>query len=181
MAKKARGGATKKRKARSGAAARASRRVESIPAGYKGITPYLTVRGADQAVEFYKKAFGARETPSRLSGPDGKIMHTEMKMFDQVVMLSDEMPDQGRVGPQALAGTPVSLMVYSRNVDAAMARAVAAGATVKTPAQDMFWGDRFGSVVDPFGHIWQIATHKADVSPRELQKRWQAFLAEAPK
>ena len=102
-------------------------------------------------------------------------------MFDQMVMLSDEVPDQGRLGPQSLAGSAVSLVVYSRNVDAAMARAVAAGATVKMAAEDMFWGDRLGSVGDPFGHVWQIATHKADVSPREMQKRWQAMLAQGPK
>jgi PhnB protein len=181
MAKKARRSAMRKGAVKARAAAKPARRIEAIPAGYKGITPYLTVRGAERAVEFYKKAFGARETAPRLSTPDGKIMHTEMKMFDQRVMLSDEVPDQGRLAPESLAGSSVSLTVYSRNVDAAMARAVTAGATVKMAAEDMFWGDRFGSVADPFGHIWHIATHKADVSPREMQKRWQAMLAEGPK
>ena len=181
MAKKARRGSMRKGRMKARAAAKPARRVEAIPAGYKGITPYLTVRGADKAVEFYKKAFAARETPNRLSTPDGKIMHTEMKMFDQMVMLSDEIPDQGRVSPHSLSGSAVSLTVYSRNVDAAMARAVAAGATVKMAAEDMFWGDRLGSVVDPFGHIWHIATHKTDVSSREMQKRWQAVLAQGPK
>ena len=181
MAKKARRSTMRKGTLKARAAAKPARRIEAIPAGYKAITPYLIVRGADKAVEFYKKAFGARETASRLSAADGKIMHTEMKMFDQMVMLSDEVPDQGRLGPQSLAGSAVSLMVYSRNVDAAMARAVAAGATVKMAAEDMFWGDRLGSVGDPFGHVWLIATHKADVSPREMQKRWQAMLAQGPK
>jgi PhnB protein len=181
MAKKARRGTMRKGTVKARTAAKPARRIEAIPAGYKGITPYLTVRGADKAVEFYKKAFGARETAGRLSNPDGKIMHTEMKMFDQMVMLADEVPEHGRVSPQSVAGSAVSLVVYSRNVDAAMARAVAAGATVKMAAEDMFWGDRLGSVVDPFGHVWNIATHKADVAPREMQKRWQAMLAEGPK
>jgi uncharacterized glyoxalase superfamily protein PhnB len=172
----------KRGKAKARTAAKPARRVEPVPAGYKGIIPYLTVRGAEMAVEFYKKAFSARETPSRLSAPDGRIMHTEMKMFDQIVMLSDEVPEQGRLGPgpETVMGSPVRLFVYSRDVDAAMARAVAAGATVKMAAQDMFWGDRFGSVTDPFGYTWQIATRKANVSPRELQKRWQATLAQGP-
>jgi PhnB protein len=178
MATKARRGTSKTGKVKARAAAKPVRRVQPIPAGYEGIIPYLTVRGGERAVEFYKKAFGARETPSRLSAPDGKIMHTEMKMFDQIVMLSDEIPDQGRLAPESLPGSPVNLCVYSRDVDAAMARAVAAGATVKMPAEDMFWGDRLGSVTDPFGHTWQMVTHKTDVPPREIQKRWQATLAQ---
>lgn len=109
-------------------------------------------------------------------------MHTEIKLFDQIVMLSDEVLEQGRLGPgpETVIASPVRLFFYSRDVDAAMARAVAAGATVKMAAQDMFWGDRLGSVADPFGYTWQIATHKANVPPREVQKRWQATLAQGP-
>jgi uncharacterized glyoxalase superfamily protein PhnB len=136
------------------------------------------VRSAEQALDFYRKAFGARET-MRFAAPDGKIMHAEMKAFDQVVMLSDESPDQGKLAPESLKGSPVSLFVYSRDVDAAIAKAVAAGATVKMAAQDMFWGDRFGSVSDPFGHQWLIATHKEDVTPREARKRWEAMMAQS--
>jgi PhnB protein len=176
MATRARG-STSRTKPRPGRKkSRPARQVQPIPAGYEGITPYLVVRGTEKALEFYRKAFGARET-TRLTAPDGKIMHAEMKVFDQIVMLSDEIPEQGRLSPEALKGSPVSLFVYSRDVDAAMARAVAAGATVSMPAADMFWGDRFGSVTDPFGHSWQMATHKEDVSPRETQKRWQAMAA----
>jgi PhnB protein len=174
MATKAKGKATTK------AASKPAKKVPAIPAGYEGVTPYLTVRGAQQALDFYRRAFGAREI-KRLTTPGGKIMHAEMKVFDQIIMLTDEAPDQGRLGPQSLKGTPVGLVVYSRDVDAAIARAVSAGATVKMAAQDMFWGDRFGSVEDPFGHLWQIATHKEDVGPRELQKRWQAMLAQGQK
>ncbi len=169
-----------KRSAKSKPARTPVRKVRPVPLGYEGITPYLTVRGAEQALAFYKKAFGAKET-LRLAGPDGRVMHAEMKVFDRMVMLADEAPEQGRLGPQSLKGTTVGLFVYSQDVDKALARAVAAGATVKMPAQDMFWGDRFGSVEDPAGHTWQIATHKEDVAPREMQKRWQAAMAQAPK
>jgi uncharacterized glyoxalase superfamily protein PhnB len=158
-------------------AGKPARKVRPTPAGYEGITPYLTVRGAAQALAFYKKAFGAREL-TRLSAPDGRIMHAEMKVFDRIVMLSDEAPDQGRLAPESLKGTPVGLFVYSVDVDKALARAVAAGATLTMPAQDMFWGDRFGSIRDPAGHSWQIATHKEDVPPRETQRRWRAMMAQ---
>jgi PhnB protein len=179
MATKARRGSTRKTRAKA-KTAKPTRRVPPVPAGYEGITPYLTVRGAEKALEFYRKAFGAREL-SRLSGQDGKIMHAEMKLSDQIVMLSDEVPEQGRLSPEALKGSAVGLVFYTRDVDAAMARAAAAGATVTMAAQDMFWGDRFGSVADPFGHSWQIATHKEDVSPREVQKRWQGMMAQGSK
>jgi uncharacterized glyoxalase superfamily protein PhnB len=159
------------------AAARPRKRVQAIPPGYAGITPSLVVRNAEQAIEFYRKAFGARET-MRFAGPGGKIMHAEMKVFDHMVMLSDEAPDQGKLAPESLKGSPVSLFVYTRDVDAAIAKAVDAGATVKMEAQDMFWGDRFGVIGDPFGHQWQIATHKEDVTPREIRKRWAAMMAQ---
>jgi PhnB protein len=155
---------------------RRTRTVKPIPDGYHVMTPYLTVRGADAAIQFYKKAFGAVER-MRLAGADGRVMHAELKMLGTIVMLTDEVPDMGRLSPQALAGTPVGLLVYSRDVDAAVDRAVSAGATLKMPVQDMFWGDRFGGVEDPFGHNWQIATHKEDLTPREIRRRWQAQLA----
>jgi PhnB protein len=155
----------------------ATKTVQPIPAGYPAITPYLRIRGADRALEFYKKAFGAKEK-GRMAGSDGRVMHAEMQVFNTVVMLSDEFPDRGALSPESLKGSPVGLFVYSRDVDAAIARAVAAGATVTMPAQDMFWGDRFGTIRDPFGHDWQFATHKEDVAPKEMQRRFQAMQAQ---
>jgi PhnB protein len=158
---------------------RRARTVKPIPDGYHTIMPYLTVQGAEAAIQFYKKAFGAVER-YRLAGADGKVMHAELKIFDTIVMLTDENPEMGRRSPRALTGTPVGLFVYARDVDAAVRRAVSAGATLKMGVQDMFWGDRFGSIEDPFGHDWQIATHKEDLTPREIQRRWQAQPAAAP-
>ena len=158
-------------------APKAAKKVEPIPSGYAAITPYLRVRGAAQALEFYTKAFRAKETV-RMVTADGRIMHAEMKVFNTVVMLGDEAPAQGAPSPQSLNGTSVGLFVYTRDVDAALARAVAAGATAKMPAQDMFWGDRFGSVQDPFGHDWLMATHKEDVPPKEMKRRFEAMQAQ---
>ena len=155
----------------------ATKRVQPIPAGYPAITPYLRVRSAQQALEFYTKAFGAKEK-SRLAGSDGRVMHAEMQVFNTRVMLSDEFPDRGALSPESLKGSPVGLFVYTRDVDGAIARAVAAGATVTMPAQDMFWGDRFGTIRDPFGHDWQLATHKEDVAPKEMHRRFQAMQAQ---
>jgi PhnB protein len=155
----------------------ATKKVQPIPAGYPPITPYLRVRSAQQALEFYKKAFGAKEN-SRMAGLDGRVMHAEMQVFDTRVMLSDEFPERGALSPESLKGSPVGLFVYTRDVDGAIARAVAAGATVTMPAQDMFWGDRFGTIRDPFGHDWQLATHKEDVPPKEMHRRFQAMQAQ---
>src|SRR5262245_58850473 len=165
------------KKATSAKATRAAKRIEPIPSGYAAITPYLRVRGAAQALEFYEKAFGAKQR-TLMAGADGRIMHAEMKVFDTVVMLGDESPAEGAPSPRSLNGTSVGLFVYTRDVDATMARAAAAGATVKMPAQDMFWGDRFGTVQDPFGHDWLLATHKEDVSPKEMKRRFQAMQAQ---
>src|SRR3984893_2182960 len=150
--------------------------VQPIPAGYPPITPYLRVRSAEQALAFYKKAFGAKEK-SRMAGPDGRVMHAEMQVFNTVMMLSDEFPGRGALSPESLKGSPVGLFVYTRDVDGAITRAVGAGAAVTMPAQDMFWGDRFGTIRDPFGHDWQFATHKEDVTPKEMQRRFQAMQA----
>jgi PhnB protein len=144
--------------------------VQSIPTGYHTVTPYLIVRNAAAALDFYKKAFGAVEL-MRFPGPGGKLMHAEMKIGDSPVMLADEMPEEGHVGPQTLGGAAVSLMLYVENVDARFAQAIAAGATVKRAVADQFYGDRTGTLADPFGHVWSLATHKEDVSMEEMQRR----------
>jgi len=144
--------------------------VSPIPAGYHNVTPYLIVRNAAAALDFYKKAFNAVEL-MRFPGPGGKIMHAEVKIGDSPVMLADEMPEEGHVGPQTLGGVGVSMMLYVEDVDTRFAQAIAAGATIKRPVQDQFYGDRTGTLVDPFGHVWSIGTHKEDVSMEELQQR----------
>ncbi|HEY2818257.1 MAG TPA: VOC family protein [Casimicrobiaceae bacterium] len=146
--------------------------VQPIPAGYHNVTPYLIVRNAAAAIEFYKKAFNAVEL-MRFPGPGGKIMHAEVKIGDSPVMLADEMPDEGHVGPQTLGGVGVSMMLYVEDVDKQFAQAVSAGATAKRPVQDQFYGDRLGTLVDPFGHVWSIGTHKEDLSMDELKKRME--------
>ncbi len=151
--------------------------VKPIPDGYSTVTPYLVVRNAGQAIEFYKKALGAEEI-FRMPGPDGKsVAHAEVRIGNSMVMLSDENPEWGTKSPQTLNGTPVSLFIYSENVDAAFQRATQAGCKTVMPPTDMFWGDRFCKLTDPYGHSWQIATHKEDVSPAEMEKRAQEFYA----
>ena len=147
--------------------------VKPIPEGYHSVTPYLIVRGAADAIEFYTKAFGAVEL-FRFPAPDGKIGHAEIKVGDSPIMLADEYPDMGYNGPQSLGGSPVSLMIYVADVDAVFNQAVAMGATAKEAVQDKFYGDRMGTVIDPFGHRWHLATHKEDVSVEEMQRRAQA-------
>ena len=144
--------------------------VEPIPVGYHNITPYLIVRNAAAAIDFYKKAFNAVEL-MRFLGPGGKIMHAEVKIGDSPVMLAEEMPEEGYVGPQTLGGVGVSMMLYVEDVDTRFAQAIAAGATIKRPVQDQFYGDRNGTLVDPFGHVWSIGTHKEDVPMEEMQRR----------
>lgn len=166
-----------KRKRAGAKAAKAPTRVQAVPEGYGSVTPQLTVRGADQAIDFYKRALGARLL-MRMPGPDGKsVMHAELKIGDAIVFLADEFPDAGTRSPQALGGATGSLHVYVPDVDRAFKRAVAAGAQVKMPVADMFWGDRYGKIVDPFGHEWGLATHKEDLTPREQKKRAAAFMA----
>jgi len=128
------------------------------------------VRDAARAMAFYRDAFGATEV-MRFAGPDGRIAHAEVKIGDSHVMLADELPDQGFVGPQTLGGAGVSLMLYVNDVDATFAKALAAGATVRRPVADQFYGDRMGTLVDPYGHVWSIGTHREDVSVEEMQRR----------
>lgn len=139
----------------------------SIPAGFHSLTPHLVCAGAANALAFYAKAFGATEL-SRTPGPDGRLMNASTRIGDSIVMLVDEMPEWGAFGPLALKGSPVTIHLYVEDADAAYAQAVAAGATAVMPLADMFWGDRYGVVVDPFGHKWSIATHQRDVTPEEM-------------
>jgi uncharacterized glyoxalase superfamily protein PhnB len=148
-----------------------------IPEGYHTITPYITVKGAAKAIDFYKRAFGARER-DRMTDPEGKrVMHAEIQIGDSIVMLGDEFPQGECKSPQTLGGTAVSLFLYVPDVDAAFKRAVDAGATAAMAPTDMFWGDRFGKLVDPFGHEWAMATHKEDLSHDEIRKRGAAHMA----
>jgi len=141
-----------------------------VPEGFHTVTPYLIVNDGRAAIEFYKQAFGAKEE-YRMDGPGGKVMHAEIRIGDSHVMLADEFPDMGYRGPQALGGSPVSLLLYVEDVDARFQRAVAAGAKVLRPVEDQFYGDRTGTLADPFGHVWSIATHKEDVPPDEIKRR----------
>ena len=152
--------------------------VQAVPAGYAGVTPYLIIRNASKAIEFYKKAFGATEV-MRFPGPDGTIGHAEIKIGEGVVMLADESPEMGHKSPQTLGGTAITLLLYVPDVDAQFAKAVAAGGTIKNPLKDQFYGDRSGTITDPFGHIWTIATHTEDVSADEMQRRIAAMTASA--
>ena len=148
--------------------------VKPIPDGYHSVTPYLIVNGGPSALEFYKKVFGATEV-SRFDGPDGKLAHAEIRIGDSMVMLSDEFGEMGFRGPHSIGGSPVGIMLYVEDCDQMFNRAVAAGATVKKPLEDQFYGDRSGTLEDPFGHLWTIATHKEDVTPEELQRRMAAM------
>ena len=149
-------------------------KVKPIPEGYHTVTPYLYIRDAAAAIEFYKKAFGATELMT-FASPGGKVGHAEIKIGNSVVMLADEFPEMEVRSPQSLGGSPVGLLLYVEDVDAAVSRAVAAGAKVLRPVEDKFYGDRSGSVTDPFGHVWHIATHKEDVSLEEMERRAAAF------
>jgi PhnB protein len=148
--------------------------VKPVPEGYHTVTPYLIVNGGAKAIEFYKRALGATEK-LRLEGPDGKIGHAEIEIGDSVVMLADEFPEMGAKSPQSIGGTPVGICLYVENVDARFEQAVKAGAKIERPLQDQFYGDRSGTVIDPFGHKWTIATHIEDVSEEELSRRMAAM------
>jgi PhnB protein len=141
----------------------------AIPEGMHTITPHLVCDGAADAIDFYVKAFGAIEV-SRLPGPNGRLMHGAVRIGDSSLMLVDEMPEWGALGPRALKGTPVTIHLYVEDVDAAVAKAAAAGAKITMPVTDMFWGDRYGQLEDPFGHRWSIATHTRDLTPDEIQQ-----------
>jgi len=148
--------------------------VKPIPEGYGTVTPYLTIKGAAKALEFYKEAFGASEQ-LRLTAPDGSIGHAEIRIGDSSIMLADDCAEAACRNPQTLGGSSVALHVYVEDVDARFAQAVNAGAEVVRPVQDQFYGDRTGSLRDPFGHVWFIATHKEDLSPEELGRRAEAM------
>ena len=144
--------------------------VKPIPDDYAGATPYLCVKDAFRAIDFYKKAFGARET-MRMTQPDGRVGHAEIRIGRAPIMLADEFPEIDFRSPQTLGGTPVNILVYVENVDALAAQAQAAGATIKRPVADQFYGDRVVVLADPFGHSWSFATHIEDVAPDEMNKR----------
>ena len=148
--------------------------VQAVPTGYAGVTPYLIIRDAARALDFYKKAFGATEL-MRFPAPGGKIGHAEIKIGEGVVMLADESPEMGHKSPQTLGGTAITLMFYVADVDAQFAKALAAGGVVKQPLKDQFYGDRSGTITDPFGHIWTIATHTEDLSAEEVERRMAAL------
>ncbi|HKF20189.1 MAG TPA: VOC family protein [Candidatus Angelobacter sp.] len=148
--------------------------VKPIPDGYYGITPYLIIKGAAAAIEYYKKAFGATEL-MRMPQADGRVGHAELKVGDAVFMLADEFPEMQIVGPATLGNTSVGLLLYVENADAVFDKAVSLGAKVKKPMADQFYGDRTGTIEDPFGHKWTIATHKEDVTPEEMQRRTAAM------
>ena len=166
-----------KAKARPAAKKAAAKKVSPIPPGYTSVTPYLTVNDGAGALTFYQRAFGAREV-MRMAAPGGKIGHAEMRIGNAIVMLSDEFPGMSSCkAPTSLGGTTVSMFLYVPDVDATFKRAVEAGCKVVAPVMDMFWGDRFGKLQDPFGNQWAMATHKEDVSTAEMVQRSQAFMA----
>jgi PhnB protein len=146
--------------------------VKAIPDGYHSVTPYLIIRGAAKAIDYYKEVFGATEI-MRMPDPSGKIGHAELKIGDSPVMLADEFPEMGYLSPEGRGGTPVSLMLYVPDVDATVEKAVATGAKVVKAVADQFYGDRNGTITDPFGHVWTISTHKEDVSVEEMKRRME--------
>jgi PhnB protein len=150
--------------------------VKPIPDGYHTVTPYLAVDDAAAAIEYYQKAFGAKERV-RMDTPDGKIGHAELEIGDSLVMLSDPFPQASTRPPKELDGTSASVFMYVEDVDAVVKKAVDAGATVTMEVENQFWGDRFGTVTDPFGHVWSIATHVEDVPPEEMAERAKAAMA----
>jgi len=151
--------------------------VKGMRKGFHAITPGLVVKGADRAIEFYKKAFGAEESV-RMSGPDGRsIMHAELRIGDSIFFVGEENPEMGALSPQTIGGTPVTMNLYVTDADAVFKRAVDAGAQVKMPVADMFWGDRYGKIIDPFGHGWGIGTPKEELTPDEMRQRSKEFFA----
>jgi PhnB protein len=149
--------------------------VEPIPEGYQSVIPALTIQGAAEAIEFYKRAFGAKER-LRMPGPNNSIAHAELQIGDSIVMCSDPFPQASTKAPTDIGGTTISLFCYVEDVDSTFQQAVDAGATVTMPLDDQFWGDRMGSILDPYGHSWSIATHIEDVSPEEIQERSKQFM-----
>ena len=154
--------------------------VQAIPKGYHTLTPYMTVRDAARAIEFYKQAFGAEEK-GVMKGPDGKVMHAELRIGDSLFMLADEYPQFGSLSPQSTGGSGMGLHIYVEDVDSSFDRAIKAGGKVEMPVSDMFWGDRYGKLVDPFGHKWSIATHKQDLSAEDIEQAQSEFMKHMPK
>ena len=154
--------------------------VKPIPDGYHTITPYLRCRDAARAIEFYKKAFGATEL-MRMNGPDGKVAHAELQIGDSRIMLGEEMPSWKKLSPQSLGGTAVGVFLYVTDVEAAFKRAVDAGATVLMPLANMFWGDRYGQLSDPFGHEWAMGQHLEDLAPQEVERRGKEAMSKMTK
>jgi len=155
-------------------------KVKAVPEGMHTVTPHLSVREASKAIEFYKKAFRAEVLDVHYT-PDGKVMHAHLKIGDSHLMLADEFPGMGTPAPQTLGGSPVVLNIYVDDVDSLFNQAVAAGATVTMPLADQFWGDRYGQIVDPFGHHWALGAHQEDVAPEEMERRGRAIFAEMAK
>ena len=145
-------------------------KVSYLPKGYSSITPYLIIKGAAKAIEYYKKVFGATVVV-RMDDPSGRVGHAELKIGDSHIMLADEFPEMNYRGPVTDGSSPVSILLYVEDVDSIVERAVAAGAKILKPVQDQFYGDRSGFIQDPFGHLWGVATHKEDVSPAEMEER----------
>lgn len=149
--------------------------VQPIPKGYHTLTPYLTVRDAIRAIQFYKDAFGAEEI-GVMKGPDGKVMHAEIRIGDSLVMLGDESPQFGALSPLSIGGSGMGLHVYVEDVDSAFDRAIRAGGTVEMPVTDMFWGDRYGKLTDPFGHKWSLATRKRNMTSEDIEEGQKEFM-----
>jgi PhnB protein len=150
--------------------------VNAVPSGHRTVTPYLAIKNAAKALEFYKYAFGATES-YKLVMPDGRLGHAEIRLGDSMIMLADEFPEYGGKAPETLGGSPVSIHLYVEDVDAFFKKALAAGAKELKPVMDQFYGDRSGQLEDPFGHLWWVATHKEDIAPDEMQKRVQEMFA----
>ena len=155
-----------------------SKKAKPVPEAYHAITPYLSLRNASRAIEFYKKAFGATEL-MRFALPNGHVGHAELKIGDSIIMLADEHPEMGTRSPETVGGTPTALMLYVDNVDKVVDRAVTEGARIDRPVEDKLYGDRSGTLTDPFGHVWHVSTHVEDVPPDELKRRAEAAMREA--
>ena len=151
--------------------------VKPVPNGFHTVTPHLCIKDAAAAIDFYKKAFSADEL-TRLEGPGGSVMHSELAIGDSIIMVNEEFPDMGSLGPAAIGGTPVTIHLYVDDADAWFARATEAGAQTLMPLTDMFWGDRYGMIADPYGHRWGIATHIEDLTPDEIAERRAAAFAQ---
>ena len=177
MARKSRKAPRARQPAARKPARKAAKKVQAIPEAYGSVTPHLVLKDSARAIEFYARALGARVL-THMKDPGGKTMHAEIKIGDRIVMLGDEAPDRGILSAESLGGTPAGLMLYVKDCDAVYARAVAEGAKPLTPPADMFWGDRYGKVIDPFGHHWSIAEHLEDVTPEQIQERMAAFAGE---